>query len=298
MNDVVDTVDVAILLFADDLKIFIQILSLVDCVRLQVALDNLSAWCQSNRLDLNVSKCYAMTYTRKKNAIHFDYNIHGIVLSRVTEIRDLGILCDSGCSFVPHINQLILASNRTYGFIVRNTKCFQNPSTLIALYNCLIRSRLEYCNIVWRPIYDCHRKCIESVQRKFYKFLMWKQEGVYPPIGYDHKLLLSRYNADSNVDRVNICALLFIYKIVNQKIDCSELLSRLPFLVPRLGSRNEMVFYCAGGRTNANFRSPINYACRLFNSLASVCDVFHDSPRSIVQAYYSHRASLSLQNFY
>lgn len=88
-------------------------------------------------------------------------------------------------------------------------------------------------------------------------------------IGYDHNLPLSKYNSNFIVDRVNICAELFIHRNVNQMIDCSEILSRLPFLILSLGSSNDMVLFFETGRTFHN----INYACKLVN----VCDIFHVS---------------------
>ncbi|XP_044744577.1 uncharacterized protein LOC123306582 [Coccinella septempunctata] len=189
-------------MFADDLKLFTRIFSITDCVRLQRALDTLLRWCERNRLSLNVSKCHVMSYTKKCNKILYNYRVDKHELSRLTEYRDLGVLCDSQCSFVPHLNQLISSVSKTYGYIIRNGRRFNNSNTLIILFNSFIRSKLEYCSIIWRPIYSCHKKRIESVQRKFYKYLVWREDGVYPNIGCCNDMLLGRFGAEPIEQRV------------------------------------------------------------------------------------------------
>jgi ribonuclease P/MRP protein subunit RPP40 len=57
INDVVDDFSCEVLLYADDIKIFTKINSLIDWVRLQNNLDKIMSWCESNSLPLNISKC-------------------------------------------------------------------------------------------------------------------------------------------------------------------------------------------------------------------------------------------------
>ena len=56
------------------------------------------------------------------------------------------------------------------GFIQRNCFEFTDPSTILCLYNSLVCGHVEYCSIIWNPIYvlNCFR--IENVQKKFRKF--------------------------------------------------------------------------------------------------------------------------------
>lgn len=66
-----------------------------------------------------------------------------------------------------------------YRFIIRNCRCFNNIQTLTVIYFAYVRSQLEYGSLIWNPYYNCHRMSIESVQRKFLKFLSFKLDGVY-----------------------------------------------------------------------------------------------------------------------
>src|SRR5699024_4700011 len=81
-NDVVSKMNCKTLIYADDLKIMNIVSSYADCLLLQDSVDSLVKWCNDNRLQLNVSKCTLLTFTRKSNYIHFYYNINGTVLER------------------------------------------------------------------------------------------------------------------------------------------------------------------------------------------------------------------------
>lgn len=64
---------------------------------------------------------------------------------------------------------------------------------------------------------------VESVQRKFLKYLTLKVNGVYPPRGIDYQLLLDSFTMDSLEFR-RILASLTSYKITNGLIDCPTIL--------------------------------------------------------------------------
>lgn len=54
-----------ILLFADDLKIYLEIRSHADALTLQRDIDTIVRWCNENGLSININKCSTMTFTRK-----------------------------------------------------------------------------------------------------------------------------------------------------------------------------------------------------------------------------------------
>lgn len=59
------------LLYADDLKIYREILSLDDCHKLQADLNHLTSYCRVNRLHLSLAKCKSITFTKKTyNRLH------------------------------------------------------------------------------------------------------------------------------------------------------------------------------------------------------------------------------------
>ena len=54
------------LMFADDLKLYFKINSISDCLQLQRNLNIVTEWCTLNRLQLNVSKCKIMSFTKRR----------------------------------------------------------------------------------------------------------------------------------------------------------------------------------------------------------------------------------------
>ena len=131
VNDISDCFRFAkFLCYADDLKCYLTISSLEDCIKLQSDLDRLDEWCEINAMDLNILKCHTITFTRKINRIDFKYNIKGTPLSQVSSVRDLGVIVDFTLSFVDHIDTIVSRALGVLGFIKRNTSQFRNINAI------------------------------------------------------------------------------------------------------------------------------------------------------------------------
>mgnify|MGYP005983777977 FL=1 len=266
------------LLFADDLKIYAKITSVDDCLQLQEDINILINWCLRNRLTLNILKCIVMSFTRKLKPIVFTYSMGTSKLKRTDIYKDLGVIYDMKLSFVNHIQDTVAKAFKTYGFIYRNCKEFTNIRSLSALYYSLVRSRLEYCACVWSPIYEIHIIHVESVQRKFLKFLSFIVDRTYPPRGTDHTLLLERFQFTSLKIRRISYGISFLWKLLNNRVDCTSLLQKINFLVPRTQhTRQVFTFYTHPCRTNILCKSPLHVICNNFNKIAWNCDIHHDA---------------------
>ena len=64
-------------------------------------------WSQLWQKNFNVIKCYIISFTRSKNHILFNYNMNGVPLQRVDEIRDLGVIITSSLSLKNHKDNII-----------------------------------------------------------------------------------------------------------------------------------------------------------------------------------------------
>ena len=210
INDLPDIVTSHKLLFADDFKLYRKICSMEDCLILQHDIEFLILWCRLNRLTLNISKCVVVTMSRKQMLFHYDYIIDGTIIKRSTVYNDLGILFDDKFTFIEHINEVVAKAYKTYGFIYRNCKDFNNPHVLKILFFSLVRSILEYGSLIWYPIYATHCNHIEFVQRKFLKFLTFLEDGTYPPQGYGHSILLGRFGVVSLNKRRDMLCIKFL----------------------------------------------------------------------------------------
>lgn len=281
VNDLNDTLSCKKLFFADDLKIFASINSIDDCHMLQRELNKVAQWCHLNSLVLNITKCKVVTYSRKDELIDYDYHIDTQSLSRTDSTRDLGVFFDSKLSFAKHIELTVSSSMKTLGFILRLSQVFHDNGVLIKLFYCYIRSKLEYCSLIWSPIYEYQVKSIESVLRKFLKFLCFRTDGRYPNRGCDQTYLLNRFNFDSLQFRRQFYSVKFLYLLIHNRVDCPPALSQLNFLVPRAASRNPLTFYCQPARTNIMLKSPIFVICSNYNSICDTCDIFNCSINTI-----------------
>jgi ribonuclease P/MRP protein subunit RPP40 len=155
INDIKKHLTVDFSLYADDLKMWKTIESSSDCRELQDNIVSLTEYCERNKLQLNVSKCSVMSFTKNtSNCIGFDYNIHNTNLAKKSEMCDLGVIFDSKLSFSAHINELYAKSTKLLGFIFRTCSDFKNTNTILTLFNSLIRSKLEYASTIWNPHSD------------------------------------------------------------------------------------------------------------------------------------------------
>lgn len=283
INDICKVIKSNQLLFADDLKIFASITKEDDCMLIQADLLRLEEWCIQNKLDLNPSKCSVISYTRKRTPILSHYVLNGTIIIRSIVVTDLGVIFDHTLSFVAHIKSITSQAYKMYGFILRNCKTFTNLNAIKLLFISYVRSRLEYCSVIWSPYYRCHFQSIENIQRKFLKYLSYRIEGTYPLQGIPYHTLIERHDMLSLNIRRKIATLIFLWKLMHSKIDCNDLVQQFNFYVPRLNTRVNIFFRCKTARTNLYLKSPLYSMCSLFNSICHTCDLATSTQKEIIE---------------
>ena len=89
INDLPNSINYSkLLMYADDVKLFISHNCDKRASLLQNDLDSLFKWCRLNCMDLNLSKCKHMCFSRSSSLI-LQYNIDGHSLSTVDSFVDL-----------------------------------------------------------------------------------------------------------------------------------------------------------------------------------------------------------------
>lgn len=231
-------------------------------------------------MELNPKKCFHIKYTRKKKPFNSAYGIEGEKLEKVNEIKDLGVILDHELRFREHIDHIVRKGSQMLGFIKRNTKGFKKNRTKIILFNALVRSHLEYgCNI-WNPFYSTHSQRIENIQRAFTRHLAFLSQGISHRCSYEDRLNFFKLNSLAN--RRKIHDLTFLHKIVNNKIQCTEITNCISLTVPHKVPRNRIsrTFHTPLLRTNLGLNSPIvrmYNTYNFFNSTVVNLDIFNDS---------------------
>lgn len=279
------------LLFADDLKLYRIIKNLADCVLLQIDVNSVANWAKNNCLSFSAPKCNVVSFTRAKQTIIFEYSINDNIFHRFSQIKDLGVTFDSKMTFHQHTNDLCNRAYKLLGFVIRNSRSFQNPLTIRLLYNSLVLSVLESNCIIWAPFEASYILNIERVHKKFLRFLFLRLYGTYPYL-YPSKFILGMTNYHSLETRRCFALLKYFFQLINGLVSNGEILARINLFVPESHSRarHHNILYCRLSRTNLYPNSPVGRAIRYLNILDKNFDIFFGKFNEFVRflALHSH----------
>lgn len=216
------------LLYADDLKVYKSIKTHKDSMELQNDLHRFCDYCSRNRLHLNIRKCFVVTLTRNQNIQKYPYKLQDVILERRDVAKDLGVHLDSKLLYDLHINCIVNKSMKTLGFIIRQCKKFDNIETVKILYLTYVRCQLEYASQLWNPQYDIYISQIDRVQNKFLRYLNYVSGRKFE----SYNEACTHYKILPLSSRREMADQLFLYKIVNNYLNCPDLTSSLFYLIP------------------------------------------------------------------
>jgi hypothetical protein len=237
VNDISDCfIHTNLLCFADDMKIFAKVKTVQDSILIQDDLMRLDRYCYSNKLELNPSKCFTVTFSRQRCPVQTSYKLRDQNLSKVPVMKDLGVLHDSKLLFDEHINNVVSSATKALGFIMRNSLYFTQAKTMKVLFCAYVRSKLEYASQIWNPQYQTYIDRIERVQKKFVKYLCFKLKTPYKSSEYDH--ICKKHHLLPLSTRRDLADITFILNIINGNVDSSDLLAKLSFNVPSRTKRH------------------------------------------------------------
>ena len=171
INDLPDTVQSNVLLFADDTKIFNHISSIDDAIALQKDIDALNHWSDKWLLKFNTDKCHVLTLGKFEKIMYTHrYTLYGDELDHIFEEKDLGVIFDMELTFEEHIGTKVKKANGLMG-LIRRTFSYLDGETFKKLYTSFVRPHLEYANPVWSPHLRKHIKMLENVQERATKLV-------------------------------------------------------------------------------------------------------------------------------
>ena len=152
------------------------------------------------------------------------------------------------------------------GFLRRNAAGFTDVRVLKTLFLSLVRSVLEYAVPVWAPYYAVHQQKIESVQRRFVRFaarvLPWNDPGTLAP----YSDLCALLGLPTLQQRRSLLQRLFVFDVLRNNIDCSDLLEDVHIRVPPRELRNFQLLSIPMHTTNYGHNNPLDACCRKFNN--------------------------------
>ena len=168
INDLPDSLESHVKIFADDSKLYHRVKTDSDRRQVQNDLDKLQNWSARWQLRFNVDKC-SVLHIGSRNPF-FKYSLFGRELADVAEEKDLGIVVDRELKF--HRQAAVAASkaNQILG-VIRRSFASLTTQSLPVLYKTLVRPHLEYGNRVWGPMAVGDQILLERVQRRATKLV-------------------------------------------------------------------------------------------------------------------------------
>lgn len=266
INDVVSYLPPCnMLIFADDIKLFLPVRNRSDIDQINIILEHLWNWCSINRLPLNVDKCAVITYTHMLRPLLASYLLGTKTLNRVSTIKDLGVILDSKLSYIDHINYITGKANRTWGRIRRYSTIFSDPYVIKTLFTAFVRPLLEYASIIWFPFYTVHINRIETIQKRFLRFalraLPWTDVHNLP--SYVERLNLIGLKTLQH--RNSVAKVIFIFQLLIGEIYAPVLLDSLNICVNSINLRHNRFIVSTFSGTNYGRLSSLNGIIHEFN---------------------------------
>lgn len=172
INDLPNSVTSTVRLFGNDCLLYKQIRSQKDQADLQKDLSSLENWAKTWEMQFNAKKCNILKISRSKKPHNHFYTLNDEILQQVTNSPYLGVILSDNMKFEDHISKITKKANSSLGFIRRNLK-YCPQSLKQTAYTALVRSILEYSDIVWDPYHqkDMYIDRLETVQRRAIRFI-------------------------------------------------------------------------------------------------------------------------------
>lgn len=169
INDLPTNIKVKIKLFADDCVLYREINSTDDHVALNTALQDVSCWFRKWQMSVNANNGAFLWVSRKKTRSNFHYTIIDILITRVNQHKYLGIITEDP-RLDAHISYVTSAALRRL-YTLRYRLRQAPPPLKLLPYNSLVRSLLEYGNIIRSPSTKQQITKLEGIQRKAMRFI-------------------------------------------------------------------------------------------------------------------------------
>lgn len=290
IDDITEVVvKASVLLFADDIKIFMAIKSSCDTFLLQKDIDNLLSWCKKNKLFFNEQKCAILTITRSTTFINALYKMKNHTIERRNEMRDLGVIVDKRFTFTTHIEKMIAGARQSFGFIKKVTRNSFSLETQKLLYTSYVRSKLEFGAVVWDPYQVVHKNSIESVQKSFLRYLLGTNnttDGQYrlPP----YKNRCEQVGLQTLVDRRKVINLMFAFDVFHNNMCDVNISSNFVRVQRNRNLRSHNILSVPMYTNDYSYNQPIAKLMRLVNEFSVIYEnenrkqIFKSNVRNLV----------------
>ena len=135
--------------------------------QVQLSLNKLQTWADQNGFKFSSTKTVCIHFYNK-HKVHPDphLTLYENVIPVVKETKFLGVLYDSKLTFLPHLKQLKTKCMKAMNLmkVVAHRDWGADRDTLLKLYHCMIRSKVDYGCIVYDSARKSYKQIIDPVQ--------------------------------------------------------------------------------------------------------------------------------------
>ena len=186
--------------FADDTRLNMKVKTEQDKLVMQEDLNKIYKWAEENVMKFNEKKFEQMTCGETKEIDCVCYKTAtGTEIERKDKVKDLGVVTSSDLQFKEHIDSVVLACKIKQGNILRSFST-RKENEMMKLFKLNIRSKAEYCSIVWSPTQRKEINKIERIQKSFTKFI----EGMEDKNYHEHLKCLKLFSLERRRERYMI----------------------------------------------------------------------------------------------
>ena len=153
INDLERNIKSNIKFFADDTMLFSIVKDpAIFANNLNHDLDIIQQWAYQWKMEFNPDPTKQATEVffsfKETSPNHPQLIFNGIAVAKVNDQKHLGLILDSRLSFEKHLNGKIIKAKKYVG-ILKHLSKFLPLKTLDQMYKALVRSHLDYCDIIY-----------------------------------------------------------------------------------------------------------------------------------------------------
>ncbi|CAB3989417.1 Hypothetical predicted protein [Paramuricea clavata] len=233
---------------------------------LNQAMDEVSNWCNDNKMMPNTDKTKCMLITSWQKRLHIPQNedlcvsLNDIVLENVTSKPLLGVTMNHNLSWEDHINTTVSKINRSIA-VLRRIKQYLPLQTRKLFFNAHILPHMDYCSIVWGG--SPHVKKINLAQQRAARVILDITDNRYPS-----KDMFLTLNWMPIEDRIKYHKAIMVYKSLNYMTNMFRFVRQVHTKTTRSSSANDL--YLPSGKHKQIYTNTFGYSSvKIWNTLSS-----------------------------
>ena len=168
ISDIDENVKMSILRsFADDTRVSKKVTCNEDKQQMQEDLRSIYEWAKINKMEFNSKKFEQIIHGSTKNASVEPYESSSEdPITIKSTVKDLGVFSTNNLLFEEHMKKIVNSSKVVMGMLLR-TFSTREKAPMLRMFNTYIKSKMEYCCIVWSPVNKKWIYELEKIQKSF-----------------------------------------------------------------------------------------------------------------------------------